>query len=798
MTEEQVIISVDLQAGGIEDKLDAITESMVELKQKQAELREEQKQYDLQLKSGKITQEEYIAISKDNAKAQKDLSLQLGTLQRQQTNLTAAVQTSQKTNEDYADSLDGMRAKLNDMQKAYATLTKAQRESIGGKEFLRAIVEQDKAVKGLEKSIGDARRNVGDYEGAIKNAFPSIGKFSDGIEKATAIMESLGTGGVQAMKGLVAGLGQATKAALKFIATPIGAVIAAIVAAVALMTAGFKKLQEAFKKNDEAGTAMARLFASFEPIVDAISRAFDKLASALGKVAGKIADWLAGTNDAIKAAQELVTATDNLEQAEREYTVNSAKRNKEISELRAKATQTEKYSAEERIAALNEAIELEKKNLEEQKNIAAEKLRILEQKAKKESDTSDETTNKIAQARAALYNAEEQYYSGTRRLLAQLNSAEKEIEKEREERMLKRMEEYYAEIRAQQEQMELLRQGLEALQDVEKSRTEQRDQILEKYKLKSEDDYFYEELENLKNYLDKRLITEEEYYKAVDELNKKYAIPEYEEEKEEVFIPSIATGDKSTEDKGIDEMAREMFGVDKELIEYYNELLESGMDKTKAFELVGKKAANNNRKNFADMAGVMAGVFNDMAEMLNKYGKENEKAQKAAKAFALAGILADQAKSISNTAISISEAVAGATKAANATGPAAPFTLPTFIATMVGLVLSQIASTASAFMQAKQLLSGADAGSFSDGGVVGGTSYTGDKLTARVNSDEVILNPKQASNVLYQMANSPVGVGFDYEAMAAAVAALPAPVMDYTEFKQFEQQVSTYQELANI
>jgi hypothetical protein len=109
-----------------------------------------------------------------------------------------------------------------------------------------------------------------------------------------------------------------------------------------------------------------------------------------------------------------------------------------------------------------------------------------------------------------------------------------------------------------------------------------------------------------------------------------------------------------------------------------------------------------------------------------------------------------------------------------------------------------IVSTASSFVQAKQLLSGADAGAFADGGVVGGTSYTGDKLTARVNSNEVILNPKQASNVLYQMANSPSGLGFDYEAMAAAMSAQPAPVMDYTEFKNFEQKVSTFNEIASI
>lgn len=729
MAEEQVIISVDLQAGGIEGKLDAIVAQVASLKNEQREL-------NALYKAGAVDEETYI-------KKSKELSLQLGTLQRQQTNLTAAVQTSQKTNEDYADSLDGMRAKLNDMQKAYATLTKAQRESADGKEFLRAIAEQDKAVKGLEQSIGDARRNVGDYEGAIKRAFPAIGNFSDGIEKATGIMDALGTGGVQAMKGLVSGLGQATKAALKFIATPIGAVITAIVAAVALLSAGFKKLQEAFKNNDEAGTAMTRLFASFEPIVDAISRAFDKLAQALGEVANKIADWLGETNEAVKAAQNLVLATDQLEETERNYAVNSAKRNRDIAELRAKATQTEKYSAEERIAALNEAMELEKQNLAEQKDIAAERLRILEETAKKESDTSDETANKIAQARAALYQAEEQYYSGTRRLLSQLNAAEKEIASEREARQQAALEEAFRIYDEETRRVQLLNDGLQALANVE----EERARI--------------------------QLETEKELEKLRKEAEK------YEEEEEEEDVPSV------------EDIVREKFGLDEEAIDYYNSLLESGMDANERFAAMSEWSAKRGAKAFASAAGSMAGAFNDMAQMLNEYGKENEKAQAASKAFALAGILASQAQSIAEGALAIS---AGIASAQSVPFPANIAAIATTVATITGLIVS----TATSFMQAKQLLSGADAGAFADGGVVGGTSYTGDKLTARVNSNEVILNPKQASNVLYQMANSPIGGGFDYEAMAAAMSAQPAPVVVYKEFQDFGDRVVTYNEIAKV
>ena len=119
------------------------------------------------------------------------------------------------------------------------------------------------------------------------------------------------------------------------------------------------------------------------------------------------------------------------------------------------------------------------------------------------------------------------------------------------------------------------------------------------------------------------------------------------------------------------------------------------------------------------------------------------------------------------------------------------------VATTIATITGLIVSTATSFMQAKQLLSGADAGAFEKGGVVGGTSYTGDKLTARVNSREMVLTQEQQAN-LFRMANNPTAMGFDYEALASAMAAQPAPVMDYTEFKQFEQKVSNYNEITKI
>lgn len=738
--EEQVIISVELDAEGVQKRLSDISNEMARVKYEQQQLQE-------QTKKGVPVTGEYL-------KQQAALKQEMQELTRQQKNLTAAVQLSNKTNEDYSDSLDGMRAKLNDMQRAYATLTKAQRESAEGKEFLRAIAEQDKAVKGLEQSIGDARRSVGDYDGAIKRSVPLLGNLSNKADEARGLFEALGKGGSAALTAIALGLKGALVAALKFLATPIGAVIAAVGVAALGLAKAFGKLSEAFAKNDEAGTAWAKLMSSFQPIGDSISRMFDKMASAIGRVADRLADWIGSKNEAVKAAQDLVVAVDNLEEAERQYVIGTAEREKTIAKLRTDAKDREKFTAEERKGFILEAIALEEKQAQETKAKAAEVLRILEETAKKESDTSDATKDKIAQARAELLRAETNYYNRTRELLEQRTTAENEYQAEMKARTQERIDEYWREYEEQKLAMELHAQGLDALANVE----EERARII--------------------------LETEQELARLRKDAES------YVEEEEEVDVPSV------------EDMVRDKFGFDAEALGYYNELIDAGIAKTDALRMTLDELAKENARDvvseFGKMAKTMSSTFNTISELLNEYGENNKKAAKAAKAFALAGIISDQAASISSTALSIVNAVEGATEAAKFTGPAAPFTLIGYIASMVGAVVAQIASTASAFIQAKQLLSGADAGAFEQGGIVGGTSYTGDNLSARVNSREMILTQSQQAR-LFEIANTPAVVGgIDYEALAAAMAAQPAPVVVYKELRDFENKVVTYNEIASV
>lgn len=686
MAEEQVIISVDLDAGNIEGRLNDIVKQVADLKTQQRELNQLHKE-------GAIDEEMYIRRS-------KDLSLQLGTLTRQQTNLTAAIQTSNKTTKDYGDSLDGMRAQLNDMQKSYATLTKAQRESAEGQEFLRAIKAQSDAVKGLEAAMGDNRRNVGNYADAILDASGKMGGFG----KATQ-------GIIQPIKGATLGL----KA---MAATPIIAILNVLITIIV-------KLADKFKENGAAMESLTRTFGLFQGVGVIVNKIIDGIAKGVVWLSDKLyelADRFGLVSAEMKESQRISKEELDIQKAQVELTRKQADRELQIAELRAKAAQKNKYTAQERLEFIKQAADIEKARAKDEEDLARRRYEL--QVAKNaQSESSVEELQQEATLYAEMVRKQTDYNNKVRELNAQMVEAENQIKAEADAIN------------------NALAGALAYLDEIDQKRAEQ---------LKKDQ----EELERL------RKIAEE-----------------FVDEEETDDVPSI------------DEVVRAKFGLDEEAIKYYNELLESGMSAQERFAAMSEWSAKRAAQSFASAAGSMAGAFNDMANALNEYGKENRKAQAAAKAFALAGILASQAQSIAEGALAIS---AGIAQSQSVPFPANLAAIATTTATILGL----ITSTASSFAQAKQLLSN-DAGEFEQGGIIGGTSYSGDRLTARVNSREMVLTQEQQAN-LFRMANNPTAIGFDYEALASAMAAQPAPVMDYTEFKQFEQKVSNYNEITKI
>ena len=191
----------------------------------------------------------------------------------------------------------------------------------------------------------------------------------------------------------------------------------------------------------------------------------------------------------------------------------------------------------------------------------------------------------------------------------------------------------------------------------------------------------------------------------------------------------------------------------------------------------------------------LADAFSQMGDAIGQYAEDNEAAAQAQKAFAVSGVVLNQAQAISEGALAIAKGVE------SAAGVPFPANIPAIIA-ITAQIAALVAGVMSSIGQAKSILGQADAGKFATGGVVGGSSYSGDKLIAHVNSGEGIYTNTQANNILQEVANNPARGGIDYEllgeTLAAAVAAQPAPVVVYTELQEFGQKVSTFNEIAKI
>lgn len=337
------------------------------------------------------------------------------------------------------DSLNALRAQLRNLRKEYEDLSAADRNSTIGDTMLKQINSITDEVKTLEYSLQDFTRNVGHYWDAL-NGLPG--------GKVILMFKSLSNGTLSlstAFKNATLSVKAFGKQLLNLLKNPIVAAIAAIAAVV-------MKLVDSFKKNDQAMTELSRTFAAFKPIIDIIEKAFQSLVGVVTKVVTvigngvrKLMSWIPGLRDYVQAEDDIVAATDRLEDAEREYTVNSAKRQAEISDLRNKSVQSDKYSFNERKKFLEKALQLEQDELKDKQDIANEKLRIAREEAATEigyaeysqeayDKMSDEAKNKLAELEAAVINASTEFSDGTRRMQSSLSSFTKQEESEQKQR----------------------------------------------------------------------------------------------------------------------------------------------------------------------------------------------------------------------------------------------------------------------------------------------------------------------------------------------------------------------------
>lgn len=747
---ESVIIDVKFDATKTQSELERVTHELVTLQS-------EQKALNKAFKDGEVTAEEYSV-------RQKMLAQSVAKTAKEQTALISQTKLAKGITEEYGDSLDEERRKLGDLQKAYAAMSKEERDN--AEDFRAQIKAQSDYVKSLEANIGDTRRNVGNYTEAIKEGLAGIpgplGKIYSSFTKASE--------GANGFKGKVELLGKT-------------GIIAIITGLVTIVT----KIAEAFQRSEDRTNELSKAFAPLQGALDLVTKAFDTLADILSNVIVVVLDkissgigWLAkkldalgelmgedwGLSKAFEAAAENMTKLREAEIAyekhKRAWVTEEANLNNERAKLMAKYEEKDKYTTSERLNFLEKAVEIEKRIAAEKKKLAEEQLKVLELDSDRaENDAA--ANNALAAARAAVVQADTEYFQKTKELTAKLVAARKELSQasaadaaayaklmsDLEAEELRAMEHTAKDAEAilAKETAAILKNNEEI-----KAAIKARYDALIEFGLEAERTAEELEFEQLNAAYEQKLLTAEEFELAKALIEKKYAEERAQRQEDEI---------------------------------------RNAQDKLKESEAQMMSNAAATTKTFSELYTSLAG---DQAE-----------AMVISKAFALTSILITQAQSIANGAQAIAAAAAGAAQAAAATGPAAPVTLAAYEAQMVGSILAVVGSVASTIIQAKQILSQAnsvDAGNYSTGGTIPGNSYTGDKLIAHVNSGENIITREQSKR-LYDIANGAIQTGgINYEAlgatMAAAVAAQPAPVMVYKEYNDFINRVASYDELTKI
>ena len=716
---DEIIIDVQVNTSEVQQKLSTAIKDLADLKTKQNELTKA-------IKEGKDANgEQAKQFAENEAKIKSD--------QAAIKSLTAALQVSSMVTADNAGeidtqnmTLDEQRQLLGQLQKAYGGLTPEQKKNTEtGKLLSEQINALNESVKEQEAEIGDHRRNVGNYTDSIVEAFDKMG------------------GG---LKGFLGNL----KA---FFANPWAALVGAIVIA-------FRALVDAFKGSEDRMRELQTAFAPFEGVINTGKQALDAFAKVIGGVVvealGKMAEgmnWLLEKIDAFgeflgkdwdfskrvqanaEAAKQIAAQDQALIDKKRAFQVEEAKLNNEISELRAKAAEKDKYTTDQRIAFMERTRDLELQLANKRKSIAEDELQLAQTRAA-QSENDAAANDALAAAQANVINQTTDYNNKVR----ELNGTIAELTKQTEE--------YKASLSA----------GDLVLTD-----------------------------EEVNNIVASYMNMGAKVAATMEELQKEYGVNLLQREDEEEEVPDPTSAAAS-------------MGWTEEALAYYKDLLSQGLEAHTAFTqaqeknnevLAAQEAAMQaeREKAMKNAAATMATSFGQISDLMAQYGEENEAAAKASKAFALMQVVLSNGISIAEGAKGIAAGMASAA--------AVPF--PANIAAIISVVAqigAIIGTVASTIAQAKQIVQGANAGSFEGGGVVKGNSYTGDKLTANVNSTEVILNREQQANTLFNMAQSRQAIEqFDFERMQACIEAalmkMPNPVLVYSEFEDFTQGVES-------
>lgn len=364
------------------------------------------------------------------------------------------IQTLEEEIQKLEDNISDATRELNKMESELADISGTTGKDIAKKKELndkiqktkQYIKEENTALRENKTQKQRLNKINAEYNTKLKEQAKQHNEVSKGLIKTiggTGILDQATGGLFSKFSGLAQGLRAATQGMKLFkvalIGTGVGALVVALGSLIAYFQAseeGQNKLTKAFNQVKAVVSNLIELYSklgqglinvyksvgkfligkgSISEIGDAISNTYDT-------VKEKVQNFSEDIAEDVKAAAELSDAIAKADKLDRKLMVERQKVNAEISELRTKANDTEKYNAEERIKFLEEAIKIEDGITN--KEIESARLRF-EAKKKENEMTSlarKEDLDEQAKLEADLYKLEADKTNRQRELESQRQS----------------------------------------------------------------------------------------------------------------------------------------------------------------------------------------------------------------------------------------------------------------------------------------------------------------------------------------------------------------------------------------
>jgi len=283
----------------------------------------------------------------------------------------------------------------------------------------------NETLKAFDKELGNNQRNVGNYEEAITGALGQLGPFGKTLQSTIVSLRAKAA----ALRATGPGFATATTGARAFmvalVATGIGAIVVVLGALLALMM----KIEPVTRRLEAAFSVVGTVVQVLADRVEHLLRAMQALwnrdwSGAVDHLKASYQGLGAQIVDVTKQKYALSRATDALNDAEVDAIENLARLSKEFEEARLESRDYLK-TEEERMEALQRALDLKEEEMAIEKDLAQQRLDIALQDERLAFNNL-EARKALAEAKAEIERIDERAFTETRRIQGELTRMQRD------------------------------------------------------------------------------------------------------------------------------------------------------------------------------------------------------------------------------------------------------------------------------------------------------------------------------------------------------------------------------------